>query len=264
MAESDKSQPYLSVIIPAYNEARRLGPALEQIRSYFQRTGLTAEVIVVDDGSTDGTGDVVRRFEPGPLAVRCLRNRVNRGKGYSVRRGMRRARGRLLLMTDADQSTPIWEVEKLLPLIERGAEVVIGSRDAPGSRLEPPQGWLRRAMGWVMRFARRRLMLRDIRDTQCGFKLFTRRAARAIFARQRTCGFAFDVEVLLLARRMGLAIREVGVLWRNDPDSRVRPLRDAFGMVGGLLEIWWRLGRAGRPPTIPKASRRGRTRLSGS
>jgi len=174
MNESAQSPVWLSVIIPAYNEGHAIGPHLEQIRDYAVASGKCVEVIVVDDGSDDGTYEVVEGFPAGPLTVSLLRNGANRGKGYSVRRGMLAARGRWLLMSDADASTHIREVDKLLPHLEGGFDIVIGSRDMPESVVSPVQPWSRRMMGAMLRFVRRRLMLRDLSDTQCGFKCFRR------------------------------------------------------------------------------------------
>jgi dolichyl-phosphate beta-glucosyltransferase len=253
------SQPLkLSVVIPAYNEARRLPLALGQIRAHAAAArGWEIEVVVVDDGSRDGTAEAARRFEPGPLKVRVLGGPRNRGKGHAVRQGMLAAEGDLLLMSDADMSTPLGEVEKLLPYLEEGYDVVIGSRDHPESILSPPQGWLRRMMGRTLRFGRRLLVLRDLKDTQCGFKLFTREAGRRIFRLVRTENFAFDFEALLLARRLGYAIAEVGVLWCNDPDSRVHVLRDPVRMLGSLASIRWRLRRLERRADAAAAAKGG-------
>ena len=241
MTKAKPPRPFLSIIIPAFNESARLGSALKQIHDYVERTKLRAELIVVDDGSSDATSRAVEQFRPVALPVLLLRNRINRGKGYSVRRGVRRAKGDVLLMTDADQSTPIWEIEKILPFLERGYEVVIGSRDMHESHITEHQPWHRLMLGQILRGLRRRIMLADICDTQCGFKLFTNAAGKRIFADLRTEGFAFDCEVLLLARKMGYAIKEVGVVWCNDPDSRVHPIRDPIKMLGSLLKIRWRL-----------------------
>ena len=248
MTITDTENPRLSIIIPAYNEGRRLGPALEQIRRHFESSDMSAEVIVVDDGSSDDTAAVASAFEPGPLAFRLIRNRTNQGKGFSVRRAMRKAAGAMMLMTDADQSTPICELAKVLPYLRDGYDVVIGSRDQEDSVITRRQPGYRHGMGLIMRGLRRMLMLGDIKDTQCGFKLFSRRAAKAIFPRVRERGFAFDCEVLLLARQMGFRIKEVGVLWCNDPDSRVRPVRDSLGMLIALARIWWRIRHVKQPP----------------
>lgn len=253
MAKSDQPHPYLSIIIPAYNEARRLAPALAQIRRYVERTNLRAEVVVVDDGSSDGTAGVARRFDPGPLALRVLVNETNRGKGYSVRRGMGEAGGEVLLMTDADQSTPIWEIEKALPHLRAGYDVVIGSRDMPDSQISEAQPWYRRLLGAALRFFRGRVMLKGIRDTQCGFKLFTRRAGRRIFERVTTNRFAFDCEVLLLACKLGFRVKEIGVVWCNDADTRVRLIRDSARMLLSLLRIRWRM-RGVRMPAPDEAA----------
>ena len=245
MTKHDVSQPFLSIVVPAFNEARRLGPALRQIRAYVERKAVDAELIVVDDGSSDATAEVVDGFDAGAIPVQLLRNRINRGKGYSVRRGMRRARGRILLMTDADQSTPIWEIEKALGFFDEGYDVVIGSRDMDESDISEHQPWYRRILGQALRGLRRRVMLGDIRDTQCGFKLFSREAGKRIFAELHDEGFAFDCEVLLLARKMGYRIKEVGVVWCNDPDSRVHPIRDPVKMFASLVKIRWRLRGVG-------------------
>lgn len=246
----------LSVVIPAYNESHRLGGSLRSIRHYAQERwrGGAIEVIVVDDGSTDSTAEVVRRFEQGPLELKLLVSDSNRGKGHSVRRGMLEATGDVLLMCDADLSTPIEEIEKMLPLFDPGvgpgaeAEarpggpgVVIGSRAMPGAVLDPPQGPLRHLIHHAFRAIRRRIMLPDILDTQCGFKAFTRQAAREIFPLQRAAGYAFDCEVLGLASALGLGIREVGVVWRNDPRSAVRLFRDGPAVLWSLLKIRRRL-----------------------
>ncbi len=240
---SEKPRPWLSIVIPAYNEADRIASGLGQARDYARQTGRSVEVIVIDDGSADRTGAFVAGLDLAPLAVRVLRNETNHGKGYAVRQGMLAATGQLVLMSDADFSTPIGEVAKLLEALERGYDVVIGSRDMPDSVLDPPQPLRRRLPAKVFRAVRRLLILRDLRDTQCGFKLFRRQAARDVFTRQRVDNFAFDIEALAIARKLGYRIKEVGVLWRNDPDSRVRPTLDAAKMLLSLLGIKWRLRR---------------------
>lgn len=231
-------QPALSVVIPALNEAQRLPATLSGLTAYADRRGLTLEAIVVDDGSTDATADLVEEFPTGPaMGLRLICNESNRGKGYSVRRGMLQAQGEAVLFMDADGSTAIGEVEKLLPVLESGCDVVIGSRDMEDSELDPAQPAARRLLGAIFRTLRRCIMLRDIRDTQCGFKLFRRAAAQEIFTLQREDGFAFDCEVLWIARSLGHTIREVGVVWRDSGSSRVRPLRDGMGMLWALLRI---------------------------
>ena len=233
----------LSVVIPAHNEARRIGETLERIRGFAVRAPWSIEVIVVDDGSRDETARVVRQAPAEPMTLRLLGDRVNRGKGYAVRRGVLAARGDLVLMCDADLSTPIEEVVRLHEWIARGCAVVIGSRDLPGAVLDPPQPLVRRLMAWAFRALRRRILLPELRDTQCGFKLFTGEAARELFARARTRGWLFDCEVLGLAEKLGYSIREVPVRWSNHPDTRVRVLPALLGSPWQLLALRRRLAR---------------------
>lgn len=241
-ATGNPPMPTLSIIIPAYNEERRIGAALKTVRDFAQRTGRTVELIVVDDGSADATAKRVREFDPGPVALRLLSGQPNRGKGAAVKRGMLAATGELRLMTDADFSTPLGELAKLEPWIDRGFDVVIASRSLADSILDPPQPFYRRLMGRMMILVRGSMMLRGLRDTQCGFKLFTAAAAKRIFELQTIDGFAFDVEALAIAWKLGLKIKEVGVVWRNDPDSKVRPIADSLRVFKALFEIRRRIG----------------------
>lgn len=230
----------LSVVIPAFNEEGRIGGSIERIASYLGATGCASEIIVVDDGSSDGTARAVEAFVRGAGNVRLLKNVGNRGKGYSVRRGALSASGRFVLMCDADLSTPIEEAEKLLRCLRAGGcDVAIGSRGLPQSDVRVPQSVVRQSMGKVFNVFVRLLVLGGIRDTQCGFKCFTARAARAIFSRQRIKGFCFDVEILLIARRLGCRVREVPVTWINSPASSVRLLREPARMFADLLRIGW-------------------------
>ncbi len=204
------------------------------------------EVMVVSDASNDGTADLARDFDPGKMTLNVLASTIGRGKGRTVRRGMLAARGQVLLMTDADLATPIEELDKLLVWMDQGYDVVIGSRALPDSVLCPPQGPLRRFVGWVFRKLRRAMLLPDIHDTQCGFKCFTREVADEVFSRQLLDDAAFDCEVLLLARMGGYRIKEVGVSWGHDPDSRIKLISESFRMLRSLISIKWRLG-SGRP-----------------
>lgn len=229
-------RPHLSLIIPAYNEGTRLPRTLPLIVQFAKRRG--AEVIVVDDGSSDGTADIVRKTKD----VHLVQNGRNRGKGFSVRHGMLESTGEWRLFMDADLSTPLSEVDKLLAA---GTPVAIGSRAVAGANITKPQPFLRRLAGTAFRWLVSVLVFPGIRDTQCGFKLFRKDAAEAIFSRQRIEGFSFDVEALFLARKAGYQITEVPVEWHDDPLSKVHPVRDAYRMFHDILKIRWNalLGR---------------------
>lgn len=234
---SASDQPPLSVVIPAHNEAHRIERAIEGIRKDATARGWHPELIVVDDGSTDTTAEVARRCgsADGRLPLRVLSNPKRTGKASAVRRGVLEANGQLILLCDADMSTPMSEFDKLLPWIHKGHQVVIASRDMPKTVLRPAQPWQRRLMGMLFRSVRQQMLLPDLRDTQCGFKLFTHHAAHLLFGRLKETTLAFDCEILAMARREGFRIKEVGVLWCDDPDSRIRPWRDGVAM---LLALW--------------------------
>ena len=229
----------LSIVIPALNEERRLPETLAIIERWCQLNLERAEIIVVDDGSADRTADVARelgaRCQPS-VTVRVLRNALNRGKGASVRAGVLSAAEPYILMTDADLSTPIEEMEKLAAAIE-DADVAIGSRAARGADIQEHQPFHREMMGKTFNKLVRLLVTGGIRDTQCGFKLFRREVAQQIFSRTRVDRFAFDVEAIYVARRLGYRIEEVPVVWRNSPASTVDPLRDAARMFLDLFRI---------------------------
>jgi glycosyltransferase involved in cell wall biosynthesis len=226
------TRPWLSVVIPAYNEERRLPPTLRTVVAHLRGHGLPFEVVVADDGSADGTAALVDGAGP---EVRVLRL-PHRGKGAAVRAGVLASSGDLVLVTDADLSTPIVELDRLVGALER-CEVAIGSRNAAGARVAVPQRLDRRLMGRAFNLLVRTLLLPGLRDTQCGVKLFRREVALAVFERCRSDGFAFDVEALALARGLGYRVAEVPVEWRNSPDSRVRPLVDVPRMFWELLTI---------------------------
>ncbi len=212
--------PELAVVIPAYNEAERLPRTLQRVLTYLKARGGAHEVIVVDDGSRDGTAEKAR--EAGGPGVTVVSNDGNRGKGYSVRRGMLLARGARRLMTDADLSTPIEDVEKLLASMDGGHDVVIASRRAAGANVEVHQPLFRELSGQVFNLCVQLLIVPGLKDTQCGFKLFTAQAAQDVFGAALLDGFSFDVEALFLARKRGYRIAEVPVTWRNDAATRVR------------------------------------------
>lgn len=233
----------LSVIIPVYNEADRVASSLAATVSWLAAHDVDAELIVVEDGSTDATPSIIEEFAAGgpPVAVTLLSQPSNQGKGAAVRRGMLAASGRHRLFMDADLATPLDEIGALRPHLD-DADVVIASRAVPGARLTPPQPPHRRLMGAVFRRLAATLGgLGSIRDSQCGFKLFRGASAEAIFSRLVEGGFAFDVEVLGLALRLGLTVAEVGVTWRDSGRSSVHPIRDPWRMFLALLRIRRRL-----------------------
>ena len=238
-------KPYLSVVIPAYNEAERLPATLERIGTYLGRQPYRSEIVVVDDGSTDATGEVVKAFGTSGEVSEAfgaggsvhLLSPGHQGKGGAVRSGMLAAAGELILMTDADYCTPIADVEPLIRAIEGGCDVAIGSRAVAGSVLEVRQPLYREWLGRAGNLLIQAMLLPGIHDTQCGFKLFRRQAAREIFSRSVMDGISFDVEVLFLARRLGWAIREVPIHWSHIPGSKIRIARDARSMLRDLLRI---------------------------
>ena len=228
---------YLSVVIPAYEEAERIGPTLEQVRGYLRDQPSHSEVVVVVDGGRDGTLALALAAMADWPELRVLDNGANRGKGYSVRRGMLEARGRYLLFSDADLSTPIAEVGRLIGALAAGGDIAIGSRALAGSDVQVRQAWWRQSMGRVFNRFVRLVAVPGIRDTQCGFKCFRREVARRVFARQRTTRFSFDVELLWIARKLGYRVVEVPVTWVNDPSSRVRPAIDSIRMLVDLARL---------------------------
>ena len=231
-----------SVVIPAYNEARRLPPYLREVVAYFDGRGESYEVLVVDDGSVDGTAGRVRELSGAHPAVGVISLPENRGKGHAVRVGMQAARGALRLMADADGATPIIEVKRLEAAILGGADVAVGSRARPDPSVVRQTYLHRRLAGFVFNVMAKGLGVGDIMDTQCGFKLFRGPVADDLFGALRTDGFGFDVELLLLARRRGYGIVEVGVNWADQPGSKVGVLRHAPGMLCEIMAARWRLG----------------------
>ncbi len=228
--------PFLSIVIPAYNEAERLPATLAQLASFLSGEDYAAEIVVVDDGSTDGTAAVVADAAAAPPVQ--LIAAPHRGKGAAVRRGMLAARGQMRLMCDADLSMPAPEIPKLLAALAAGADVALATREGSGARLvgEP---YLRHLMGRVFNLLVRLLAVPGLDDTQCGFKAFTAASAEALFRRSTIDGFGFDVEVLYLARKRGLRLVEVPIAWYYQPSSRVSPVRDTIRMVRDVLRVRW-------------------------
>jgi len=232
--------PEVSIVIPAFNEEKRLGATLARIREYFatREPALAGvEIIVVDDGSNDGTVRVAQDFARAAPCVRVVANARNRGKGYSVRDGILQARGRIALFTDADLSSPIYEWERLLEAIESGNDIAIGSRAIDRTLIAVHQSRFREVAGIIFNRLVRVFTGLSIEDTQCGFKAFRLPECRVIFEQQRIAGFGFDPEILFLARRHGLRIAEVPVCWSHDPATKVQIYRHSIEMFLDLLRI---------------------------
>ena len=228
-----------SIIIPAYNEAARLGATLERVLEYIRIQHWDVEVIVVNDGSRDNTAELVRDFASTNPVLRLLENPGNHGKGYSVRNGMLHAHGEILLFSDADLSSPIEEAPKLFAAIESGADVAIGSRWLQPELQKQRQSALRQVYGRIFNLALRVLLGLKFKDTQCGFKAFTRSSALAIFPLQKIERWGFDPELLYLARRKKLRVTEVPVEWSHQEGTRISPLRDGLRMFTEALKVRW-------------------------
>lgn len=236
---TDAGTVFLSVVIPAYNEAQRIPPALDQILDYLASLNKPYEIVVVDDGSTDATVAVVNRFTQADRSIRLLKNPGNCGKGAAVRNGVLNARAEYILFTDADLSSPMAEAAQLLAPLANGWDVAIGSRALRRDWIGVHQSSFRESAGKLFNFFIRLLTGLRIHDTQCGFKAFRREAAQAIFTLQRIRGFGFDVETLYLARKLGFKTLEVPVHWNHTEASKVHPLRDGARMALDVLSIRW-------------------------
>jgi glycosyltransferase involved in cell wall biosynthesis len=230
----------LSIVVPAFNEERRLPKTLQSIRAYLRSRSVRAEVLVVDDGSTDATAKVVELSRAAFPELRLLSNGRNRGKGFSVRHGMLEAGGEIAMFTDADLSAPMEEADKLLAVLRDGTyDVAIGSRAVDRSLIEVRQSAFRERAGIFFNQIVRWTTGLPFQDTQCGFKAFRREKARVIFEQQRTEGFGFDPEILFLAQRRGLRIAEVPVRWAHDPATKVRMFADSLRRFLDLVAIRW-------------------------
>lgn len=239
MATTLSNQPKYSIIIPAYNEGQRITVTLDKVLGYIGQQGWNAEVIVVDDGSRDNTAAIVRSYAERHPAVRLLQNPGNRGKGYSVRHGMLNAGGDLLLFSDADLSSPIQEATKLFAALAEGAEVAIGSRWLRRELQTERQPFYRQLFGRVFNLHLRLLLGLGFKDTQCGFKAFTARAAQTLFPRQKIERWGFDPELLFLARKFGLPVREIAVEWAHDNRSKISYVKDGLHMGAETLRVRW-------------------------
>lgn len=231
-----ENKPRLSVIIPAYNEERRIQKTLRLVSEYLSRQNYTYEIIVVNDGSQDRTTEVVKEFSGFIKNLRLIDNKVNRGKGAVVKQGMLEAEGEIRLFMDADNSTEINHLEKMFPEFDKGSDVVMGSRRASGAVIEVHQSFFRENLGRVFNLIMRMIICLPYQDTQAGFKAFSSRAAEEIFSRQTIERFAFDVEVLVIARRLGFVISEIPLKWVNDPKSHVK-MKGAIQMLFEIAKV---------------------------
>ncbi len=231
--------PEYSIIIPAYNESERICSALDQVLEHIAKSGWHVEVIVVNDGSRDRTAEIVRGYAAQHSSVRLVENPGNRGKGYSVRNGMMAARGTLLLFSDADLSAPIWQADRMFDKLRNGADVVIGSRWMDPRTQTGKQPRFRQLASRVFNLLLRLILGLDFKDTQCGFKAFTRRSAEIVFSRQRIERWGFDPEILFIARRFGLRVHEIPVEWAHDDRSKISPVADGIRMFTEMLRIRW-------------------------
>ncbi|OGP11042.1 MAG: hypothetical protein A3G39_10180 [Deltaproteobacteria bacterium RIFCSPLOWO2_12_FULL_43_16] len=227
---------YLSIIIPAYNEEKRIGGTLIKMLNYLSAKNYSWEIILVDDGSADRTIEKAKEIIKDER-LKVLKNPINHGKGYSVKKGILASKGQIILFSDADLSTPIEELDNMLSWIERGCDIVIGSRALPESVIKLSQPWHRQTMGKIFNLIVRMFVLSEIKDTQCGFKCFKSETTFKIFNLQRLNGFAFDVEILYIAKKFGLTIKEQPVKWINSPDSKVNLFKGPLSMLRELLTI---------------------------
>ncbi len=229
----------LSVVIPAFNEAARISRTLVRIGEYLDSRPGNVEVIVADDGSLDETIRQATEARPGDPRLRVVELGTNQGKGAAVKAGVQAARGKRILFSDADLSTPIEELEALERALDQGAAVAIGSRALAESQVLVRQPWYRQTMGRIFNLVVRIVAVPQIRDSQCGFKLFEKAAAQRLFGAQTLTGFSFDVELLFLARKFRIPVAEVPVRWIDSPSSRVHPIKDSARMLRDLFRVRW-------------------------
>jgi len=235
--EESQTAPYLSIVIPAYNEEARIASTLEAVSDFLSLQTYTSEVVISDDGSLDGTLAICREFAKAHSNFKILHKEKNHGKGAAVRSGMLEASGEYVLMCDADLATPIQELDGFWEHIKEGADIVIASRPLKESHLVRRQPFYRELAGRAFNHAVRIMAVQDIYDTQCGFKLFRGEVARRIFPLCSLDGFSFDIEVLHIAQKLGFSIVEAAVHWYHQPGSKVRVLRDGLRMLSDLVRI---------------------------
>jgi len=239
-------KPFLSIIIPAYNEEKRIAATLIDIDYHLALKDYSYEIIVISDGSTDATVSIVKRFSHLIKNLYLIENKENHGKGFVVRQAMLYAKGQWRLFTDADNSTSIDQFEKMLPYFKEGFEIVIGSRAIKGAKLMPAQPLIRRVLGRLSNLLIQILLLPGIKDTQCGFKCFSDKAAKKIFSLAKIDRWGFDIEALALAKKMGYKIKEIPVVWKNDLRSTVSASA-YFSTLYDLWKIFWSLKKGKYP-----------------
>jgi len=225
---------YLSVVIPAYNEEKRISKTLLAVDDFLRRQNYEYEILIVNDGSKDKTSEVVSGLKDQIKNLKLIDEKTNRGKGWVVRRGMLEASGQYRLFMDADNSTTIDQVNNFLPYLSQGYDLVIGSRRIPGAVIAVHQPWIRDFLGGIFRLVVHSLVPLDVTDSQAGFKVFSQKAAEEVFKKQTIFRWAFDVEILAMARLFGFKIKEVPIHWINDSESHVK----LSGMIRMLLEVW--------------------------
>ncbi len=232
-------QPYLSIIIPAYNEERNIGQALKRITEFCHLKAWAWELIVVSDGSLDKTNSILNEFlKKNPrVPIQAIITETNSGKGFACRKGIEHAEGQYMLITDTDLSSPIKEVTRLIAALEKGSDLAIGSRALRDKDCDVQQSLKRHVSGRIFNAIVQAVILPGLHDTQCGFKCFKHAVAKKLFKAQALNGFSFDVEVLYLARKMGYKIAEVPVMWMQGEDTRVSLFRDSTRMVKDLFKI---------------------------
>jgi len=225
----------ISIIIPAYNEENRIKITLFSIEKYFHNKNF--EIIVINDGSSDNTLELLNTLKDKLPNLELITYKKNRGKGYAVKKGIENAQGQYILFLDADNSTPIEEFEKLMTEIKKGFDIAIGSRYLEDSDIKIKQSILRILIGRLGNLLIQSLLIKGIKDTQCGFKLFKNLVAKQIFAKQTIDGWGFDMEILAIAQILKYKIKEIPISWLNSTDSRVRPIRDAWRTLNELIKI---------------------------
>ena len=233
---------YLSIIIPVYNEEKRIIYSLKKLYEFISNSNFICEIIVVDDGSKDNSCKIVREFfsklgSNDKYHFDLIENKSNRGKGFSIRKGLERANGKFILFTDADFSTPIEESKKLLGFLNDDYDIVIGSRALKDSKLIKRQNIFRMYAGKIFNFMVRKITGLNFMDTQCGFKMFTREAKNLLLPYLKINDFSFDIEILYIAKKLNLKVKEIPVSWINSPDSKVRIIKDSLKMFFSLIKI---------------------------